>query len=116
MAAVNSFINSQKRDLYLNLGNEVLQQAKSMVDFRTEHYKQEKIVHKTFMRKSIPNTRSYANIEASVMDIIANKIGFGLKKSFNDLIRESKMQTLRIQRELEREKSLRQSQELELGI
>lgn len=116
MAAVNSFINSQKRDLYLNLGNEVLQQAKSMVDFRTEHYKQERIVHKTFMRKSIPNTRSYANIEASVMDIIANKIGFGLKKSLNDLIRESKMQTLRIQRELEREKSLRQSQELELGI
>lgn len=116
MAAVNSFINSQKRDLYLNLGNEVLQQAKSMVDFRTEHYKQEKIVHKTFMRKSVPNTRSYANIEASVMDIIANKIGFGLKKSLNDLIRESKMQTLRIQRELEREKSLRQSQELELGI
>ena len=116
MAAVNSFINSQKKDLYLNLGNEVLQQAKSMVDFRTEHYKQEKIVHKTFMRKSIPNTRSYANIEASVMDIIANKIGFGLKKSFNDLIRESKMQTLRIQRELEREKSLSQSQELELGI
>ena len=116
MAAVNSFINSQKRDLYLNLGNEVLQQAKSMVDFRAEHYKQEKIVHKTFMRKSVPNTRSYANIEASVMDIIANKIGFGLKKSLNDLIRESKMQTLRIQRELEREKSLRQSQELELGI
>ena len=116
MAAVNSFINSQKKDLYLNLGNEVLQQAKSMVDFRTEHYKQERIVHKTFMRKSIPNTRSYANIEASVMDIIANKIGFGLKKSFNDLIRESKMQTLRIQRELEREKSMRQSQELELGI
>lgn len=116
MAAVNSFINSQKRDLYLNLGNEVLQQAKSMVDFRTEHYKQEKIVHKTFMRKSVPNTRSYANIEASVMDIIANKIGFGLKKSLNDLIRESKMQTLRIQRELEREKSLRQNQELELGI
>lgn len=116
MAAVNSFINSQKKDLYLNLGNEVLQQAKSMVDFRTEHYKQEKIVHKTFMRKSVPNTRSYANIEASVMDIIANKIGFGLKKSFNDLIRESKMQTLRIQRELEREKSMRQSQELELGI
>ena len=116
MAAVNSFINSQKRDLYLNLANEVLQQAKSMVDFRTEHYKQEKIVHKTFMRKSIPNTRSYANIEASVMDIIANKIGFGLKKSFNDLIRESKMQTLRIQREIEREKSMRQSQELELGI
>lgn len=116
MAAVNSFINSQKRDLYINLGNEVLQQAKSMVDFRTEHYKQEKIVHKTFMRKSIPNTRSYANIEASVMDIIANKIGFGLKKSFNDLIRESKMQTLRIQRELEREKSLSQSQELELGV
>ena len=38
MAAVNSFINSQKRDLYLNLGNELLQQAKSMVDFRTEHY------------------------------------------------------------------------------
>ena len=38
MAAVNSFINSQKRDLYLNLGNEVLQKAKSMVDFRTEHY------------------------------------------------------------------------------
>ena len=116
MAAVNSFINSQKKDLYLNLGNEVLQQAKSMVDFRTEHYKQEKIVHKTFMRKSVPNTRSYANIEASVMDIIANKIGFGLKKSLNELIRESKMQTLRIQRELEREKSLRQSQELELGI
>jgi len=116
MAAVNSFINSQKRDLYLNLGNEVLQQAKSMVDFRTEHYKQEKIVHKTFMRKSVPNTRSYANIEASVMDIIANKIGFGLKKSFNDLIRESKMQTLRIQRELERERSLSQGQELELGI
>lgn len=116
MAAVNSFINSQKKDLYLNLGNEVLQQAKSMVDFRTEHYKQERIVHKTFMRKSVPNTRSYANIEASVMDIIANKIGFGLKKSLNDLIRESKMQTLRIQRELEREKSLRQSQELELGI
>ena len=116
MAAVNSFINSQKKDLYLNLGNEVLQQAKSMVDFRTEHYKQERIVHKTFMRKSIPNTRSYANIEASVMDIIANKIGFGLKKSLNDLIRESKMQTLRIQRELEREKSMRQSQELELGI
>jgi len=116
MAAVNSFINSQKRDLYLNLGNEVLQQAKSMVDFRTEHYKQEKIVHKTFMRKSVPNTRSYANIETSVMDIIANKIGFGLKKSLNDLIRESKMQTLRIQRELEREKSLRQNQELELGI
>lgn len=116
MAAVNSFINSQKKDLYLNLGNEVLQQAKSMVDFRTEHYKQEKIVHKTFMRKSVPNTRSYTNIEASVMDIIANKIGFGLKKSLNDLIRESKMQTLRIQRELEREKSLRQSQELELGI
>ena len=116
MAAVNSFINSQKKDLYLNLGNEVLQQAKSMVDFRTEHYKQEKIVHKTFMRKSVPNTRSYANIEASVMDIIANKIGFGLKKSLNDLIRESKMQTLRIQREIEREKSMRQSQELELGI
>lgn len=116
MAAVNSFINSQKRDLYINLGNEVLQQAKSMVDFRTEHYKQEKIVHKTFMRKSVPNTRSYANIEASVMDIIANKIGFGLKKSLNDLIRESKMQTLRIQREIEREKSMRQSQELELGI
>ena len=116
MAAVNSFIHSQKRDLYINLGNEVLQQAKSMVDFRTEHYKQERIVHKTFMRKSVPNTRSYANIEASVMDIIANKIGFGLKKSLNDLIRESKMQTLRIQRELEREKSLRQSQELELGI
>ncbi len=116
MAAVNSFINSQKRDLYLNLGNEVLQQAKSMVDFRTEHYKQEKIVHKTFMRKSVPNTRSYANIETSVMDIIANKIGFGLKKSLNDLIRESKMQTLRIQRELEREKSLSQSQELELGV
>lgn len=116
MAAVNSFINSQKKDLYLNLGNEVLQQAKSMVDFRAEHCKQEKIVHKTFMRKSIPNTRSYANIEASVMDIIANKIGFGLKKSLNDLIRESKIQTLRIQRELERERSLRQSQELELGI
>ena len=116
MAAVNSFINSQKKDLYLNLGNEVLQQAKSMVDFRTEHYKQERIVHKTFMRKSIPNTRSYANIEASVMDIIANKIGFGLKKSLNDLIRESKMQTLRIQREIEREKSMRQSQELELGM
>lgn len=116
MAAVNSFINSQKKDLYLNLGNEVLQQAKSMVDFRAEHYKQEKIVHKTFMRKSVPNTRSYANIEASVMDIIANKIGFGLKKSLNELIRESKMQTLRIQREIEREKSLRQSQELELGI
>lgn len=116
MAAVNSFINSQKRDLYLNLGNDVLQQAKSMVDFKTEHYKQERIVHKTFMRKSVPNTRSYANIEASVMDIIANKIGFGLKKSLNDLIRESKMQTSRIQRELEREKNLRQSQELELGI
>lgn len=116
MAAVNSFINSQKKDLYINLGNEVLQQAKSMVDFRTEHYKQERIVHKTFMRKSVPNTRSYANIEASVMDIIANKIGFGLKKSLNDLIRESKMQTLRIQRELERERSLSQGQELELGI
>lgn len=68
------------------------------------------------MRKSVPNTRSYANIEASVMDIIANKIGFGLKKSLNDLIRESKMQTLRIQRELEREKNLRQSQEFDLGV
>ena len=79
IGAINNFINSQKRDLYLNLGNEVLQQAKSMVDFRAEHYKQEKIVHKTFMRKSVPNTRSYANIEASVMDIIANKIWFGLK-------------------------------------
>ncbi len=79
MAAANNFINSQNRDLYLNLGNEVLQQVKSMVDFRTEHYKQERIVHKTFMCKSVPNTRSYANIEASVMDIIANKIGFWLK-------------------------------------
>ena len=39
-----------------------------------------------------------------------------IKKSLNDLIRESKMQTLRIQHELEREKNLKQSQELELGI
>ena len=50
------------------------------------------------------------------MDIIANKIGLGLKKSLNNLIRESKMQTLRIQHELERERSLSQGQELELGI
>ena len=50
------------------------------------------------------------------MDIIANKIGLGLKKLLNDLIRESKMQTLRIQHELEHERSLSQGQELKLGI
>ena len=44
MAAVNRFINSQKRDLYLNLGNEVLQQAKSMVDFRIESNVAKKVI------------------------------------------------------------------------